>query len=193
MQYDLFVINLVLRLLRDEFPDYANSTQINKFEGFVASAALFGSMFGQIVAGNMADIIGRKVIFVVTAILITIGAFLSASTVDSPGFPIYYRISMCRFILGVGVGGEYPLAATVTSESSSAKSRGSLMCAVFAMQGVGSLLSVVIVWGCLTAGLTANVTWRIALAFGAVPVVIAFPWRLRMHETETFQQVNSDS
>lgn len=37
---------------------------------------------------------------------------------------------------GAGVGGEYPLAATVTSESSSAASRGKLMAAVFAMQGV---------------------------------------------------------
>ena len=34
------------------------------------------------------------------------------------------------------MGGEYPLAATVTSESSSAASRGKLMAAVFAMQGV---------------------------------------------------------
>lgn len=149
-------------------------------------------MFGQIVAGNLADIIGRKVIFVATAVLITAGSFLSASTFDSYGFPIYYRISLCRFILGVGVGGEYPLAATVTSESSSARSRGSLMCAVFAMQGIGSLLSVVIVMICLSAGLSADTTWRISLAFGAVPVVIAFPWRLYMHETETFEQVKQN-
>ena len=37
------------------------------------------------------------------------------------------------------MGGEYPLAATVTSESSSAASRGRLMAAVFAMQGVSEL------------------------------------------------------
>jgi PHS family inorganic phosphate transporter-like MFS transporter len=182
----------VLRLLRDEYPQYANSTKIHQFEGFVASAALFGSMFGQLVAGNLADIIGRKVIFVATAVLITLGSFLSAATCDSYGFPIYYRLSLCRFILGVGVGGEYPLAATVTSESSSARSRGSLMCAVFAMQGVGSLLSVLIVMLCLSLGLSANATWRISLAFGAVPVVIAFPWRLYMHETETFEQVKQN-
>ena len=41
-----------------------------------------------------------------------------------------------NYLTGAGVGGEYPLAATVTSESSSAASRGKLMAAVFAMQGV---------------------------------------------------------
>ena len=63
------------------------------------------------------------------------------------------------------------------------------MAAVFAMQGVGALLSVVVVLFCLSIGLTPNATWRVALAFGAVPAILAFPWRLRMHETESFERV----
>eukprot|EP01036_Dinobryon_divergens_P027355 gene27355-36119_t len=144
--YDLFVINLVLRLLRDEYAEYASSGAIHMFEGSVASAALFGSILGQIVAGSLADVIG----------------------------------------------GEYPLAATVTSESSSAARRGSLMAAVFAMQGVGSLISVFVVIACLSLNLSAAFTWRFALAFGAVPPLLAFPWRLKMHETETFERVKKD-
>jgi hypothetical protein len=57
------------------------------------------------------------------------------------------------------------------------------------MQGVGSLLSVVIVMICLSIGMSDGFTWRFALAFGAVPVLVAFPFRLRMHETETFTRV----
>ena len=49
---------------------------------------------------------------------------------------------------GAGVGGEYPLAATVTSESSSAASRGKLMSAVFAMQGVSKGKAVSIAQNC---------------------------------------------
>jgi MFS family permease len=59
-QYDLFVINLVLRLLRDEYPEYTTSGQIQTLQGTVASAALFGAIFGQLTAGALADIIGRK-------------------------------------------------------------------------------------------------------------------------------------
>lgn len=179
----------MLRLLRDEYPQYVTSGQVHAYEGAVASAALFGSIFGQIVAGSLADIIGRKKIFVATAILITIGSFGSALTMDNPELSIYTQIACWRFFLGAGVGGEYPLAATVTSESSSAARRGSLMAAVFAMQGVGALVSILVVMICLGAGASNSFAWRFSLAFGAVPVLLAFPWRLRMHETESFERV----
>ena len=148
--YDLFVINLVLRLLRDEYPEYTNGGSLHSFQGTVAAAALFGAIIGQLVAGSLADVIGRKKIFVATAVLITIGSFGSALSFDTPNFSVYSQISCWRFILGAGVGGEYPLAATVTSESSSAARRGSLMAGVFSMQGVGSLLSVCVVISCLS-------------------------------------------
>eukprot|EP01036_Dinobryon_divergens_P042317 gene42317-56221_t len=160
--YDLFVINLVLRLLRDEYSHYATSGQIHVLEGAVASAALFGAIIGQIGAGYLADIVGRKKIFIATAILIILGCIGGSMTVDSDMFSIYAQIACWRALLGMGVGGEYPLAATVTSESSSAGKRGTLMAAVFAMQGV---------------------------AFGSVPVLIAFPWRMKMHETESFERI----
>lgn len=187
--YDLFVINLVLRLLRDEYPSYAASGKLRSLEGAVASAALFGSIFGQVGAGSLADVIGRKKIFVGTAALIIIGSIGASLCIDSGYFSIYTQIACWRAFLGMGVGGEYPLAATVTSESSSASKRGTLMAAVFAMQGVGALLSVVVVLFCLSIGLTPGITWRFALAFGAVPAILAFPWRMRMHETESFERV----
>ena len=110
------MINLVLRLLRDEYPEYVASGQLHALEGAVASAALFGSILGQVVAGSLADIIGRKKIFVATAVLIAVGSVGSALSHDSPGiFTIYSQIACWRFFLGAGVGGEYPLAATVTS------------------------------------------------------------------------------
>lgn len=190
--YDLFVINLVLRLLRDEYPHYTAHGLGPKFEGQVASAALVGSILGQLVAGSTADIVGRKAIFVATAALITIGSVGSSFCGDTPDFPIYTRIACWRFFLGLGVGGEYPLAATVTSESSSAASRGRLMTAVFAMQGVGSLVSSIIVWVVLALGFDSGFAWRFALFCGAMPAIIAFPWRLRMHETETFERIKRE-
>jgi MFS family permease len=190
--YDLFVINLVLRLLRDEYPQYSQSGSAHMLEGSVASAALMGSIIGQLVAGSMADVVGRKRIFVITAALIALGSLGSACSMDTPFLTIYGQVSCWRFFLGAGVGGEYPLAATVTSESSSAGKRGSLMAAVFAMQGIGSLLSGVVVFLCLFCGASTAFTWRFALAFGAVPAILAFPWRLRMHETESFERLKKE-
>jgi hypothetical protein len=54
VQYDLFVINLVLRLLRNEYPEYSDSAGVNirALEGSVAAAALVGAIIGQLVAGS---------------------------------------------------------------------------------------------------------------------------------------------
>ena len=87
--YDLFVINLVLRLLRDEYPHYVSNGLAPQLEGQVASAALVGSILGQIIAGSTADVVGRKVIFVATAALITIGSVGSSFCGDTSDFPVY--------------------------------------------------------------------------------------------------------
>ena len=100
--YDLFVINLVLRLLRDEYPSYGLSGRVHVLEGSVASAALFGSIIGQIGAGSMADIVGRKVIFVMTAALIIIGSIGASLCVDNDLFSIYGQIACWRAFLGMG-------------------------------------------------------------------------------------------
>ena len=42
-----------------------------------------------------------------------------------------------RFIMGVGIGGDYPLSAVISSEFSSTHIRGRMMTAVFANQGWG--------------------------------------------------------
>jgi hypothetical protein len=54
IQYDLFVINLVLRLLRNEYPEYSDAAGVNirALEGSVAAAALVGAIIGQLVAGK---------------------------------------------------------------------------------------------------------------------------------------------
>ncbi len=190
--YSLFVINMVLRLLRDEYPDYDHDKSVHILEGIVAASALIGAIIGQLVSGLLADIFGRKKLFVCTALLIAIGSIGSSCSIDLPYLNIYYQIACWRFLLGLGVGGEYPLAAALTSESSSAESRGQLMVSVFSCQGIGSLLSTGIVMSTLSAGISNAIAWRAALAFGAIPVLIAFPWRLRMHETESFDRIKEE-
>lgn len=191
--YDLFVINMVIRLLRDDHPQFAAEGTISGYEAMIASAALVGAVVGQLCAGHLADIMGRKAIFVITAVLIIFGNLGAASSTNTDeAFTIYHKIAFFRFFTGVGIGGEYPLAATVTSESSSAENRGHLMASVFAMQGLGALLSVCMVIACLSLGLSTNFTWRLALGFGALPSIIAFPWRLCMHETESFKLLQRD-
>lgn len=114
--YDLFVINIAVDLMARCNYQTALTTA---HKSTIKSMALAGSVIGQLVFGSIADLIGRKRVFIMTCAIVILGAMLSACAIDSGGtFGLYTQVSMWRFWLGVGVGGEYPLSAAVTTESS---------------------------------------------------------------------------
>ncbi|CAJ1423496.1 unnamed protein product [Effrenium voratum] len=89
-----------------------------------------------------------------TMVMSITGALVSAFAVPlDPKNPASVFIFLCisRFILGVGVGGVYPLAATVAAEGSDSSSRGQSVAMVFSMQGVGQLMVPLVGMACLYA------------------------------------------
>ena len=79
-----------------------------------------------------------------------------------------------RFILGLGCGGVYPLAATLTAESSVAQEdRAKLVALTFSMQGVGYLAVPLLAWILITIlGEESDISWRLLLGIGALPGII---------------------
>jgi len=182
--YDLFVVNLVLVLMQPVYGQTAGD------KSMVACTAIWGAVVGQLVFGLLADVIGRKVIFMTTTALMIIGALGSAlCTWQSDVMSIYQQMALWRFILGVGCGGEYPLAASITSESVSARRNGPMLASVFSMQAFGQLTGCILVIILLACGVSEDITWRVALAFGAVPGLAVFWFRKNMHETILFKDV----
>ena len=110
--YDFSIINLAKPLLEDGYGE------MNKYEkGALTSAALLGAVLGQLVFGALADILGRRTIFIATALIVTIASIGSATVVNTASVSIYTQLTIWRFVLGFGVGGEYPLAAAHTAEN----------------------------------------------------------------------------
>lgn len=81
-----------------------------------------------------------------------------------------------RFILGLGgVGGDYPISATLMSEYAPARSRGGLFVAgVFSMQGWGIVTAALLGLGLLNAKVNPDLAWRVILGFGAVMPASSF-------------------
>ncbi len=71
--------------------------------------------------------------------IIVTSTFAQAIAGAGPTVHIVGVITLWRFVMGVGIGGDYPLSAVITSEFASTRSRGRLMTAVFASQGWGYL------------------------------------------------------
>ena len=113
-------------------------------------------------------------------LVLAAGAIASAC---SPG--IWWLIAF-RAILGFGIGGDYPVSATIMSECASRHDRGRMVALVFSMQGAGLVTGPLVAIGLLRAGLRPDLAWRIMLALGAVPAPVVFWLRRRLRETPRF-------
>ncbi|EWM23885.1 hypothetical protein Naga_100161g5 [Nannochloropsis gaditana] len=120
----------------------------------------------------------------------TIGGTVLAACVQPTqflGMNIWQQLMLFRFIMGMGVGGEYPMASTITAESSAPGERGRNLAAVFSMQGVGRVLCALML---LVAAFTiedTNWQWRFAILMGAVPMIMAVYFRFTSEETEAYK------
>ena len=172
--YDLFVIGIVVALLKTEWN--LSTGQVS----WLNSATLLAAAVGAIVFGRIADILGRKRIYGYEVLILAIGALASAFA------PNYTFLLICRIILGIGIGGDYPVSATIMSEYSGKQTRGRMVGLVFAMQGAGLIVGPLVASILLGSGISNDYTWRILLALGAIPGLAVFYLRRQIHETPRF-------
>ena len=178
--YDLFIIGVVVAVLK---------TQWNLGTGQVSllnSATLAASAVGAVIFGRVADILGRKKIYGYEVLILAIGAIASAFS------PNYTFLLVSRVILGIGIGGDYPVSATIMSEYSAKKSRGRMVGLVFAMQGAGLVVGPLIAATSAGTHVPENEIWRILLGLGAIPGLAVFYLRRQINETPRFAQAGGD-
>ncbi|KAM3295116.1 hypothetical protein ACQJBY_037773 [Aegilops geniculata] len=214
--YDLFCITTVSKLLgRLYYPD--SNADIGKpgtmpvrINNMVTGVALVGTLMGQLVFGYFGDKLGRKRVYGITLVLMAVCAIGSGLSFGSSASAVIGTLCFFRFWLGFGIGGDYPLSATIMSEYANKKTRGAFIAAVFAMQGVGiifaGLVSMIVsaiflhynpapAWN-VHHGWTvdhqieqwpgADYMWRVVLMLGAFPAVATFYWRMKMPETARY-------
>src|SRR5579875_1619688 len=172
--YDLFIIGVVMALIRPIW-------HVNRLEeGLVESSALLASAFGAILFGRLADMLGRKRIYGLEVLMLAAGALGCAFAPD-----IWWLIGL-RFLLGIGIGGDYPVSATIMAEYAGKDSRGLLVTLVFTMQAVGLILGPLFASALLTTHLSHAVIWRVLLGFGAIPALGVYWSRRNLKETPRF-------
>jgi len=172
--YDLFIIGVVMTMLKQQW-------HVAKLEdSLVESTALLASAFGALLFGRVADMLGRKRIYGVEVLVLAAGAIGCAFAPN-----IWWLIGL-RFILGIGIGGDYPVSATIMSEYAGKASRGMMVTMVFAMQAAGLIFGPLFASGLLATHLSHNIIWRILLAFGAVPALAVYGARRHLKETPRF-------
>nr|CAD1835178.1 unnamed protein product [Ananas comosus var. bracteatus] len=105
----------------------------------VNGVAFVGTLSGQLFFGWLGDKLGRKSVYGMTLLLMILCSAASGLSFGRSPSTVMSTLCFFRFWLGFGIGGDYPLSATIMSEYANKRTRGAFIAAVFAMQGFGIL------------------------------------------------------
>ncbi|CAO3637770.1 unnamed protein product [Cunninghamella echinulata] len=192
--YDIFAINLVTAMIGYVYwPENNNTTPAN-VDSLIKVSCSIGTVIGQLAFGYLADRLGRKRMYGIELMIIIVGTVGQTLVGNSPACSFWGVIVFWRVIVGIGIGGDYPLSSVITAEFATTKRRGAMMAAVFAMQGIGQVaasLVGIIATAAFKSGIEANpvnldYVWRIVVGIGAVPGVMALYYRLTIPETPRY-------
>jgi MFS family permease len=101
--------------------------------------------------------------------------------------PSYWVLIAFRFLLGFGVGGDYPVSAVMVSEYANRRDRGKLVGMVFGTQALGLIVGPLVALALLGAGAGNDTAWRVMLALGALPAAAVIYLRSRMPESPRYR------
>ncbi|WWC66455.1 phosphate:H+ symporter [Kwoniella pini CBS 10737] len=194
--YDIFSISIAATMIGYVY--HAGGANTANQDLGIKVAHSIGTFFGQLLFGFLADHVGRKRMYGIELMIIIVGTLGQAVAGHAAGVSIYGVLIMWRFIMGMGIGGDYPLSAVITSEFAARRIRGRMMTAVFASQGWGNFASAIVSIVCITAfkhqiqhqpiaNLKAvDQVWRLIIGIGCVPAVVALYFRLTIPETPRY-------
>ncbi|KZV84846.1 MFS general substrate transporter [Exidia glandulosa HHB12029] len=199
--YDLFIINQVSVML--QYRLYGGKSLPSGLEGFIKAGANIGSVIGQFTFGYLADSLGRKAVYGKELMLIIFATIMciSVPTNDLSPSGVLIWIGVFRIVLGVGVGGDYPLSASVMSDRARIWKRGALLCWIFANQGYGSLVGSIVTMITLAAykgamdnpngGSKTDGVWRIIVGLSLIPAAATLYQRLVLPESKRYLKSRS--
>lgn len=161
--YDLFIVNLASPLWAYEFFTPGNQATRSRtlatttkvppptipflVRGAVNAAANIGNIIGQLSFGFMGDVFGRKFVYGKELIIAIVGIIMIISLPVNglpglkKGVDKMWWLFGFRILLGIGIGGDYPMSAAIVAERSTIGNRGRMLGWIFSNQGWVSTIS----------------------------------------------------
>ncbi|KAL6717297.1 hypothetical protein ACLMJK_005212 [Lecanora helva] len=201
--YDLFIINLVTPIWTYEYwggGKVKTPTYPLLLRGAVNAAANIGNIVGQLSFGFLGDAFGRRFVYGKEMIIMIIGVILVISLPNhhiNPTRNKFWYLFGMRLLMGIGIGGDYPMSAAIVAERSSLRNRGRMLGWIFSNQGWGTLagsIVTLILLGCFSSSLKAgdygklDGVWRLQIGLALVPAFATLYWRLTMPESRKYLQ-----
>src|ERR1700691_2059685 len=165
--YDTGVVSGALLFVKKDFGGLSSFQ-----EELITSLLLVGAVVGALLAGRVADLIGRRLTVLITAAVFVVGVLLAAFT------PTYPVLLVARVIIGLAVGSASMVVPLYIGEVVPPRVRGGLV----------SLNQLAITSGILSSylidyGLSGTGNWRLMFGLAAIPAALLFIGMLFQHES----------
>jgi len=172
--FDLFIMGVALPLILVRYSGPSWQT------GLIASAAIIGAIIGALFGGNLTDRFGRKRLYMWDLVAFVVFAIASGFAWNA------WSLIVFRFMLGLAVGADYPIAASFSAEYLPSQVRGRWLVAGFSFQALGMLAGAVT--GLILLAIhPVDDTWRLMLSVGAIPAIIIMWARRSVPETPAWE------
>jgi hypothetical protein len=195
--YDFYLYGSLAAIISKQFfagVSNANTAFIFALLAFAAGFAV--RPFGAIVFGRIGDMVGRKVTFLLTIMI------MGLSTTVVGLLPGYAKIGVAapvllilmRLLQGLALGGEYGGAATYVAEHAPPGKRGAYTSWIQTTATLGLFLSLLVILGCRTALGTEQFEawgWRIPFLVSLILLGVSVWIRLKLNESPLFQQMKA--
>ena len=171
----MFIDGFDISVIAVALPGLKAQWNISGFvEGAVASSVIVGMFFGMLLGGRLADVFGRKRMYMVDLLGFVVFALLAALTQN----PI--QLILSRLLLGLFIGADYPISSSITEEFTPAKTRGRYIIFMSLMWQAGALAAYLSGMAMFSLGDNA---WRWMLFLGAVLALIVLFLRAEVPES----------
>lgn len=145
--------------------------------GDIALVFFIGAFIGAVIWGPITDRIGRRLTFIIDLVIMAIFAILSGLSTS------LYELIIFRFLMGIGLGGDFPAALSLLAEYSPSRVRGRLMTVFWVLFGLGGMTASLVAYFPFLHYATSPLQWRILLASGAILAIVGAILRIDIPES----------
>lgn len=172
--YDISIIGVALTIITAISAFSYASTPLGK--GLMAASTTIGMLFGALTIGYITDLRGRKFMYLWDMVI-----FIIFTAAISLSFN-FWSLFIFRLILGLAIGADYAIGATIISEFTPKKSRGKFLASDGLAWWVGAAVAFVVGYLLLNVG-GSDISWRIMFAVGIIPAIIVLILRRKVPES----------
>lgn len=185
--FDIFEGQIFVASMRDAMPQLlgvasADDPLVATWNNYALASFLLGGAFGGILFGMLSDKIGRSKTMIFTILFYSVFTCITAFA-NAP-----WQMVLLRFLVAMGVGGEWAVASAMVAEVMPKRSRPVMSSIFHASSVFGTLMAVAVGYFIISAQPWGSDTWRLGFLIGIIPALLVIVIRWKMKEPEQWQK-----